>query len=269
MNHKFAILEALELLPIWVERGKYDSTMHRHKETQVDGFIPSDKLPKAIEDNPEIPASVALGKPAIQPFDAYRDTISKMDWDTLRHAVATCTACSLCKTRRQPVFGVGNQQASLLVIGEAPGAEEDRQGEPFVGLAGKLLDNMLAAIGEQRGEGVFIANVLKCRPPGNRNPLPDEIMQCISYLKRQVELIRPRVILACGRFAAQSLLDTDVPLSALRGQLHQYQNIPVIVTYHPAYLLRNLPDKSKSWDDLLLLVDTLEKRAVDKKVLCN
>ncbi|WP_018746952.1 uracil-DNA glycosylase [Chitiniphilus shinanonensis] len=191
--------------------------------------------------------------------------IAALDWQSLQAAVTGCTACGLCKTRTQAVFGVGNPQAELLVVGEAPGAEEDRQGEPFVGAAGKLLDNMLAAIGEKRGERVFIANVLKCRPPGNRNPQPDEVLQCAPYLARQIELIRPRLIFAVGRFAIQTLLQTDAPVGALRGKLHQVNDIPVVVGYHPAYLLRNLPDKARAWRDLLLVQQRLRELAATER----
>jgi DNA polymerase len=157
----------------------------------------------------------------------------------------------------QTVFGVGDEQARWLLVGEAPGAEEDRLGEPFVGQAGKLLDNMLAAIGLARGKDVYIANVLKCRPPGNRNPEPDEVAKCSPFLVRQVELIRPKLILAMGRFAVQTLLNTDATIGSLRGTVHQYHGVPLIVTYHPAYLLRNLPDKAKAWADLLFAKSTI------------
>jgi DNA polymerase len=152
---------------------------------------------------------------------------------------------------------VGDERARWLLVGEAPGAEEDRLGEPFVGQAGKLLDNMLAAIGLARGKDVYIANVLKCRPPGNRNPEPEEVAKCSPYLERQVELIQPKLILAMGRFAVQTLLNTDATIGSLRGTVHQYHGVPLIVTYHPAYLLRNLPDKAKAWADLRFAKKTL------------
>ena len=192
--------------------------------------------------------------------DARAIEIANLGWDTLIPAIQSCTACGLSGSRTQAVPGVGNQRADIMVIGEAPGQEEDRLGEPFVGAAGKLLDNMLKAIGEARGERVYIANVLKCRPPGNRNPQADEVAQCSPYLKRQVALVQPKVIFAVGRFAIQTLLQTDAPVSALRGKIHHYQGIPVVVSYHPAYLLRNLPDKAKAWRDLLLLQSTLQQR---------
>jgi DNA polymerase len=176
--------------------------------------------------------------------------IARMNWVELKAAVAGCTACGLRKTCTQTVFGVGDEQARWLLVGEAPGAEEDARGEPFVGQAGKLLDGMLAGIGLDRAKDVYIANVLKCRPPGNRNPEHAEVAQCSPFLARQLELIRPKLILAMGRFACQALLDTDASIASLRGRLHRYQGVPLIVTYHPAYLLRTLPDKAKAWEDL-------------------
>src|SRR5690242_11911038 len=172
-------------------------------------------------------------------------------WGGLRERVAGCMACDLCKTRTQTVFGVGNQRAEWLVIGEAPGAEEDRQGEPFVGRAGQLLNAMLLAIGLPR-ETVFIANILKCRPPGNRDPKPEEVARCLPYLQAQIALLKPKIMLAVGRIAAQNLLATDAPLARLRGKLHRFgdADTPLVITYHPAYLLRTPSDKRKAWEDL-------------------
>ncbi len=186
--------------------------------------------------------------------------IGRLEWKELRQEVTRCRACSLCETRKQTVFGVGNTRADWMLIGEAPGAEEDARGEPFVGQAGRLLDNMLASIGMSReGEtpkSVYIANVLKCRPPGNRNPQPEEVSKCEPFLLRQIELVGPALIVVMGRFAAQSLLGTDASIASLRGKPHRInvagRQIPVVVTYHPAYLLRNLIDKEKSWADLCL-----------------
>ena len=212
-----------------------------------------------------------------------------MDWPALQTAVAQCQACGLCETRRQTVFGAGARQARWMVVGEAPGEQEDRQGQPFVGPAGKLLDAMLAAMGLSRhaddaidalekragqagqagqggqaggppAEGVYIANVLKCRPPGNRNPQPDEVARCEPYLRRQVALVQPQVILAMGRFAVQSLLQTSEPIGRLRGRVHQYAGVPVIVTYHPSYLLRNPPDKARAWQDLCLALQVMREQ---------
>ncbi len=178
-------------------------------------------------------------------------------WIELKQAVPACTACGLHKSRTQTVFGVGDEQADWMLIGEAPGAEEDRLGEPFVGQAGKLLDNMLAAVGLGRGENVYIANVLKCRPPGNRNPEPEEVEKCSAHLRVQIELIAPKLIVAMGRFAAQTLLGTDASIASLRGRVHAHAGVPLIVTYHPAYLLRNLPDKAKAWEDLVFARRTM------------
>jgi uracil-DNA glycosylase family 4 len=173
-------------------------------------------------------------------------------WESLRAEVLACTKCALHGSRTQGVFGVGSREAQWLVVGEAPGAEEDRRGEPFVGRAGHLLDAMLKAIGLSRGSNVYIANVLKSRPPGNRDPKPEEVAACLPYLMRQIELLRPRVMLAVGRIAAQNLLSTDAPLGRLRGKVHHFGelNTPLIVTYHPAYLLRTPSDKRKAWEDL-------------------
>jgi uracil-DNA glycosylase family 4 len=178
-------------------------------------------------------------------------------WIPLKQAVPACTACGLHSSRTQTVFGVGDENADWMLIGEAPGAEEDRLGEPFVGQAGRLLDNMLAAIQLKRGENVYIANVLKCRPPGNRNPEPDEVAKCTPFLLQQIALIQPKLIVAMGRFAAQTLLSTDASIASLRGRVHRYAGVPLIVTYHPAYLLRNLPDKAKAWADLVFAKKTV------------
>jgi len=178
-------------------------------------------------------------------------------WIELKQAVPACTACGLHKTRTQTVFGVGDENADWLLVGEAPGAEEDRLGDPFVGQAGRLLDAMLGAIDLSREKNVYICNVLKCRPPGNRNPEPDEVAKCTPFLLRQIELIGPKLIVAMGRFAAQTLLNTDASIASLRGRVHQYAGRPLIVTYHPAYLLRNLPDKSKAWADLVFARRTM------------
>ncbi|MGH8293382.1 MAG: uracil-DNA glycosylase [Gammaproteobacteria bacterium] len=184
--------------------------------------------------------------------------IAQMDWQQLEAAVKACTHCRLRAGCTQTVFGVGNRQAEWLVIGEAPGADEDRQGEPFVGRAGQLLNSMLAAIGLKR-EAVYIANVVKCRPPGNRNPAPDEAAACRPFLDRQIALIRPKLILAVGRVAAQNLLQTSAPIGGLRGCVHELHGIPVVVTYHPAYLLRSPGEKRKAWADLQFAVRTFRE----------
>ncbi|MDO9005163.1 MAG: uracil-DNA glycosylase [Aquabacterium sp.] len=215
--------------------------------------------PSARPARPEAKPPVSLAAAATAGIEAILrerpEGIDQMDWPTLRQAVSGCTACGLCESRQQTVFGVGHEHASVMIIGEAPGEQEDRQGEPFVGRAGQLLDRMLSPVGLTRSEAeasrqVFIANVLKCRPPGNRNPLPAEVAQCEPYLMRQIALVKPHVIIAMGRFAAQSLLKTSEPIGRLRGRLHEVQGTPVVVTYHPAYLLRNPVDKGLVWDDL-------------------
>ncbi len=180
-----------------------------------------------------------------------------MNWDELAAAVAACRQCPLCAARRQAVLGVGDVSADWLFVGEGPGAEEDQRGEPFVGQAGKLLDNMLAAIGLRRGEDVYIANAVKCRPPENRTPAAEETAACRPYLQRQIELMQPKLIVALGRPAAQTLLGTEVKIAAARGKLHDYRGIPLIVTYHPAYLLRTLPDKARAWEDLCFMKRTM------------
>lgn len=188
---------------------------------------------------------------------------SSLDWPELAAQVSTCTACGLCQTRTQTVFGVGARPADWVVVGEAPGADEDARGEPFVGQAGKLLDYMLSALGLQRGVQVFITNVLKCRPPGNRDPLPAEIAQCEPFLQRQLVLLNPKIILVVGRFAAQTLLKTDAAMAKLRARVHQVdvagQPVPVVATYHPAYLLRSPLEKAKTWQDLCLALQTYQQ----------
>jgi uracil-DNA glycosylase len=179
-------------------------------------------------------------------------------WDTLQVEVASCTKCVLCETRTQTVFGTGSKTADWIIIGEAPGQHEDEQGKPFVGKAGLLLTEMLRAVGLERDE-VFITNILKCRPPSNRDPKPDEAESCSEYLRQQRALVKPKIILAVGRISAQTLLNTDAPLSKLRGKVHELDGTPLVVVYHPAYLLRSLPEKRKAWQDLLLAVRTVNE----------
>lgn len=204
---------------------------------------------------PVAPADPAGGAPSVSTTasgeGARRARIAALTWDGFAADVAACTACKLCATRKKTVPGTGDPQADWLFVGEAPGAEEDARGEPFVGQAGRLLDAMLAALGLSRARQVYIANVLKCRPPGNRPPEPAEADACRPYLTRQIELIRPRLIVALGRAAASLLLGTDASIASLRGRVHRYREVPVVVTYHPAYLLRTLPDKAKAWEDLV------------------
>lgn len=201
-------------------------------------------------------SSVQPPDPAPATGDERARAIAAMDWEALQAEAEGCRACGLCEMRQKVVFGVGDRKARWMVVGEAPGADEDRIGEPFVGRAGQLLDSMLAAVGMARNEGVYIANVLKCRPPANRNPQPGEMASCEPFLRRQIELVAPRVIVVVGRSAVQCLLGTDASIASLRGRVHRVQTaggaVPVVVTYHPAYLLRTPQDKAKSWADLLL-----------------
>ena len=219
------------------------------------------------------PQAVLAAAPAPAPAAALKSpaagALAGLGWPELREAVAGCRACSLCEKRTQTVFGVGHPQAAWMVVGEAPGEQEDREGEPFVGAAGQLLDRMLAALsltraadGEvPREQRVYIANTLKCRPPGNRNPTPEELAKCEPFLVRQIELVRPRLILAMGRFAVQALLRSDEPVGKLRGRVHRYQGLPLIVSYEPSYLLRNPAEKAKAWDDLCLAAEVFEQQA--------
>jgi DNA polymerase len=228
MSRREEILAEMGLVPIWKSRERKEEVFRQD-------------VPALEEENSEKETS--------------RD--NRSTWIEIKQAVPACTACGLHKGRTQTVFGVGDEDADWLLVGEAPGAEEDRLGEPFVGQAGRLLDNMLAAIDLRRGDNVYIANVLKCRPPGNRNPEPDEVAKCTPFLHEQIGLIQPKLIVAMGRFAAQTLLNTGATIASLRGRLHSYAGVPLVVTYHPAYLLRNLPDKSKAWADLVFAKRTM------------
>lgn len=204
-------------------------------------------------------ASTVTREPSSGESDDRRTAIMRMDWAALKEAVAQCVACPLHAKRRKTVFGVGDENADWVFVGEGPGADEDVQGEPFVGQAGRLLDSMLAAIKLKRGENVYIANVIKCRPPGNRNPEPDEAQKCEPFLQRQIELIRPKLIIGLGRVAAVNLLAREASIASLRGRVHEYKGIPLIITYHPAYLLRSLTDKAKAWEDLCFAVETMQR----------
>lgn len=216
---------------------------------------------EALEPIVAVARPVRLREP-VEPIGEPVAGIAGLGWEALEDAVANCTACALCEGRTRTVFGVGHASAHWMVVGEAPGEQEDRQGEPFVGKSGQLLDNMLAALGLTRqpadpARQVYIANTVKCRPPGNRNPDPTELARCEPYLVRQIALVKPRVILAMGRFAVQSLLRSNEPIGRLRGRVHQFEGVPLVVTYHPAYLLRNPEDKARAWDDLCLAREVL------------
>lgn len=236
------ILEEMGLTPIW-----------RRRERPAAGDSPPAAPPAASKQQR------ATGDESFQPVPGdRRSAIMRMGWAELKARVAACTDCPLHEKRNRTVFGVGDERAEWVFVGEGPGAEEDAQGEPFVGQAGKLLDNMLAAIGLRRGENVYICNVVKCRPPGNRNPQPSEAAACEPYLHRQIELIGPRLVVALGRVAAANLLATEASIASLRGKIHRYRGIPLVVTYHPAYLLRNLADKAKAWEDLCFAVRVMQ-----------
>ena len=210
---------------------------------------------RAYLDALQIDVYALRGGESADPIDSEVGTIDvpSTDWDSLSDAVADCRRCALHETRTQTVFGVGNPAADWMIVGEALGQEEDRRGEPFVGRAGKLLDEMLLSLDLDRGS-VFIANILKCRPPNNRDPQAGEAASCRSYLERQIDLVAPRIIIAVGRIAAQHLLNTDEPIGRMRGKQHKLEDrqIPVVVTYHPAYLLRSPTQKRKVWQDLLM-----------------
>lgn len=217
--------------------------------------------PAPVSPAPVARPALATPVPAV-PIKPLAEGVDRMDWAALQETAAACQACDLCAQRKKSVFGVGDPQAPWMVIGEAPGEEEDQAGEPFMGQSGQLLDNMLKAVGLSRkaqGEGgVYIANAIKCRPPGNHNPTPQELASCAPYLARQVALVQPKIILLMGRFAVQSVLQTTEPIGKLRGQVHSHLGVPVVVTYHPAYLLRNPADKAKAWADLVLALKTAQ-----------
>ena len=240
------ILRELGLAPTW-----------RLREP-APGLPAADAVPATTPTLQAYEPVIVRGLPKVPPLDARALQIATLDWPQLRESVAGCVACPLHKGRNKTVFGVGDEAADWLFVGEGPGAEEDAKGEPFVGQAGKLLDNMLGAIKLKRGHNVYIANVVKCRPPGNRNPEPGEAAQCEPYLHRQIALIKPKLIVALGKVAAVNLLKRDAAVASMRGKIHQYQGIPLIVTDHPAYLLRSLPEKAKAWVDLCFAVETMQ-----------
>jgi len=242
---RYDILRELGLLPLWRLRAVSAGV------AETRDFVSSYVAEATATFN------VVAPRPSREPPVDRVQHIAALEWPEFAADVAACTACGLCRTRNKAVPGVGDVHAQWLFVGEAPGAEEDARGEPFVGQAGRLLDNMLVALGMKRGENVYIANVLKCRPPGNRTPSPLEVESCRPYLDRQIALIRPTLIVALGKSAATTLLNVDATIASLRGRVHRYQGVPLIVTYHPAYLLRNLPDKAKAWEDLCLARATL------------
>jgi uracil-DNA glycosylase len=259
MDRREAILRELNLYPQWVRRGQ---TVPLEAGQQLP-FVPTAEaiIPKDSEVTAPLELAVPLESTVIEQQSRPSTQVEKLDWPELKQQVRDCTACSLRAGCTQTVFGVGDEKADWLFVGEGPGADEDALGEPFVGQAGKLLDNMLAAIKLKRGKNVYIANIVKCRPPGNRNPEANEIAQCLPYLERQIALIQPRLIVALGKVAANALLGRDATIASLRGMLHDYHGIPLIVTYHPAYLLRSPSEKAKAWQDLCFAVRSLHGEA--------
>ncbi len=244
MTRREQMLREMGLAPLWRRRNQAEAAdltiAQVEKSTEPVGY------------------SDPTGAPEAESAAERAQRVAAMSWDELKASVAECRACALCQQRKQAVLGVGDVAADWLFVGEGPGAEEDERGEPFVGQAGKLLDAMLAAIKIKRGQGVYIANTVKCRPPGNRTPEKGEIAACFPYLLRQIELLQPKLIVALGKPAAESLLNTEVKVGAARGKLFDFQRIPLIVTYHPAYLLRTLNDKAKAWEDLCFARRTME-----------
>ncbi len=253
-TRRMEVLKELGLTPVWRVGAKPAPSSHvnRPSESRANDTCRTVNISAEPEEHEKKQAAGSA-----VPSDIRRSRIQHMDWAELQASVERCVACRLCESRTQAVFGVGDPDADWLYVGEGPGAREDATGEPFVGQAGKLLDNMLVAIDLKRGRNVFITNIVKCRPPGNREPQPDEAQCCEPYLARQIELIRPRLIIALGKTAAQNLLHTSASIGSLRGRLHQHAGIPVIVTYHPAYLLRTLSAKAKAWEDLCFARSTM------------
>lgn len=260
-NRRTVFLNEMGLGPMWLQRAPA-ATLEQVEAAPLVDMAEAVELSSSVVDIPvsawaETKVHQSVNVPVFAETNAEAD-IERMDWDQLKTAVSSCTRCNLCKTRTKTVFGVGDQKARWMFIGEGPGRNEDQQGLPFVGPAGKLLDNMMIAMGLKRGENTYIANVVKCRPTDSnkrdRPPEEDEANACMPYLQRQIALIQPTVIVALGKTAALTLLklDPSTPVSKLRGKVYRHGEIPLIVTYHPAYLLRSLKDKSKAWADLCL-----------------
>ena len=254
------LLLEMGLGPLWKARSMPPSVAAPPASTPPINTPPVSAVAEVASPGAMKPAIARSQAPAAPMVDARRGSddddarnaaIAQMEWPALKALVAGCSACSLCKGRTNTVFGVGDESAGWMIIGEAPGAEEDARGEPFVGQAGQLLDAMLGALDMHRRQNVYIANLLKCRPPGNRNPAPEEVARCAPHLLRQVALVKPGLILSMGRFASQALLGTEASIASLRGRLHSFAGTPVVVTYHPAYLLRTPTDKARAWEDLL------------------
>ncbi|SMP49998.1 uracil-DNA glycosylase [Noviherbaspirillum suwonense] len=258
---KQQVIEEMGLGPVWTRRARPDAGVAAPAAAETTAALETPSAASAMAPAPAPAAAPAVTPQAAPPAAPPASEVAQMDWDALETAVAGCVKCRLCEDRTRTVFGVGDRKAKWLFIGEGPGRNEDLQGLPFVGPAGKLLDNMLMAMGLSRTENAFIANVVKCRPTGDdgrdRPPAPDEAAACMPYLQRQIELIQPAILVALGKTAAVSLLGlpADSPVGKLRGQVFEYRGLPLVVTYHPAYLLRRLTDKGKSWADLCLAMN--------------
>jgi DNA polymerase len=261
MDRNEAVLRELKLYPLWQRRcapavaepAACVATAQDTEGVQAPGYAAPAQPAAAVTMAEPVAVTVASEEASGK---GREQRIAGLDWPQLKATVRDCTACKLRAGCTQTVFGTGDERAEWLFVGEGPGADEDAQGEPFVGQAGKLLDNMLLAIGLRRGKNTYIANIVKCRPPNNRTPEPDEIATCLPYLKRQIELIKPRLIVALGKTAATALLGRETSLGSLRGTLHDFNGIPLVVTYHPAYLLRSPTEKAKAWEDLRFAVRT-------------
>ncbi len=254
------MLVEMGISPIWVTRDTVPPA-----EERTASQMPTEPAVLATPDGASPPSVAPVEPPVAEAVPARADgktkvEVGNLDWPALARQVAECRACALCEQRKQAVLGVGDTNPDWLFIGEGPGSEEDAKGEPFVGQAGKLLDNMLAALDIARGNRVYIANAVKCRPPGNRTPEAAEIAACWPYLERQIALLKPKVIVLLGKAAVHAVLRDDKPLGGMRGKPYEFAGIPVVVTYHPAYLLRNLPDKAKAWEDLLFARRILNKQ---------
>lgn len=247
MNREQAILRELNLHPLWVQRNA-PAAVPKAETVSASAEPVSAPQPDAVVAAPEVEVRTASSREQV---------IAELGWPELKTMVRDCTACGLRAGCTQTVFGVGDEQADWLFVGEGPGADEDARGEPFVGQAGKLLDNMLLALQMKRGSNVYIANIVKCRPPGNRAPEPDEVASCLPYLQRQIALIQPKIVVALGKTAANALLGQEATLASLRGEVHDLNGVPLVITYHPAYLLRTPLDKAKTWQDLRLAVQTI------------
>lgn len=264
------ILRELGLTPTWRLRGRKppDLTVEiKPAPTAATEVLPQARvavarepdLGFAVEEDAESRRTVSDSKRGARADDPQRlARIAALTWPELARDIDACTSCALCRTRKKSVPGVGDTKAAWLFVGEGPGAEEDAKGEPFVGQAGRLLDNMLAALGMNRHENVYIANVVKCRPPNNRAPEPGEAAACRPYLERQIDLLNPSIIVALGKSAATLLLGGEASVASLRSRVHRYHGIPLVVTYHPAYLLRSLTEKAKAWEDLLFARRTID-----------